>query len=85
MHARRDELAEDVGGANTPLADFRCADRKAQLLPSSASSLFPPRPLRSPALGVREALINPPIVVPAKAGTQATEALLDPRLRGDDT
>jgi hypothetical protein len=29
-------------------------------------------------------LINSHIVLPAEAGTQATQALLDPRLRGDD-
>jgi hypothetical protein len=36
-------------------------------------------------LASKETLIKSHVVVPAKAGTQASQALLDPRLRGDDT
>jgi hypothetical protein len=34
---------------------------------------------------VKEALINPHFVIPAKAGIQSIQAILDARLRGHDS
>ena len=59
-----------------------------ELLEPLAALIPPPRLHRPCALvrnRARETLVKSGAVVPAKAGTQANQAFLDPHLRGDDT